>query len=143
MKGLSQMPTKWSIAIAAGVAMIGIATNATALELTQGRVLVFHSEPSGGCPGLDWHLVAGANDRLTGLIAWDDMKEVTRVSGSADQDGKFHLILQPVNGSGNKGSVDGQLPDYNGWLTASVTGAGCPHQDIQVEWFRPHAAGVP
>jgi hypothetical protein len=52
------MRIKWSLALAASVSMIGIATNATDLELTQGRVLGFHSEPSGGCPGLDWHLVA-------------------------------------------------------------------------------------
>jgi len=113
-----------------------IAGNAVALELTDDRVLSFHSQPSGGCPGLDWHLVAGTNNRLTGLIAWDDMKNVARVSGSANKDGKFHLALQPLHGVSSEGSVEGQLPDYNGWLTASVTGAGCPHQEVHVQWFR-------
>jgi hypothetical protein len=76
---------------------------------------------------LDWHLVVGANKQLTGLIAWDDMKNVARVSGSFAEDGKFHLAQQPVDGSASKGSVDGQFPEYTGWLTGSVTGAGCPH----------------
>lgn len=130
-----QMSARRSIGVAAGV-LIGIAGNAVALELTDDRVLSFHSQPSGGCPGLDWHLVAGTNNRLTGLIAWDDMKNVARVSGSANKDGKFHLALQPLHGVSSEGSVEGQLPDYNGWLTASVTGAGCPHQEVHVQWFR-------
>jgi hypothetical protein len=137
------MSTKWSTVIVGGLFMMGLAETATALEPTRGEVLSFHSEGSGECPNLDWYLVVGANKQLTGLIAWDDMKNVARVSGSFAEDGKFHLALQPVDGSASKGSVDGQLPEYTGWLTASVTGAGCPHQQVQVQWQRYAAPGVP
>jgi|ERR1700733_13683027 hypothetical protein len=137
------MSTKWSSVIVAGLFMTGLAGTATALQPTQGEVLSFHSEGYGQCPDLDWHLVVGANKHLSGLIAWDGMKNVARVSGSFDEGGKFHLALQPVDGSASPGNVDGQLPEYTGWLTASVTGAGCPHQQVQVQWQRYSAAGVP
>jgi len=137
------MSTKWSTVVVAGLVMMGLAETATALEPTRGEVLSFHSEGSGECPNLDWHLVVGANKQLTGLIAWDDMKNVARVSGSFVEDGKFHLALQPMDGSASKGSVDGQLPEYTGWLTASVAGAGCAHQQVQVQWQRYAAPGVP
>ena len=136
------MPTKLSTAIVAGLFVMGLAGTATALEPTRGELLSFHSEGYGECPDLDWHLVVGAQKQLTGLIAWDNMKNVARVSGSFNEEGKFHLELQPMSGSGAKGSVEGQLPEYTGWLTASVTGAGCPHQQIQVQWQRYSAAGV-
>jgi hypothetical protein len=119
------MSTKWSTVVVAGLFMMGLAETATALEPTRGEVLSFHSEGSGECPNLDWHLVVGTNKQLTGLIAWDDMKNVARVSGSFVEDGKFHF------------------PEYTGWLTASVAGAGCAHQQVQVQWQRYAAPGVP
>ena len=128
------MSSKLNVAIAAGALMVGLAGSATALELTQGRVLTFHSETANGCPGLDWHVVVGANNQLSGIIAWDNMKDVSRVIGVADKEGKFHLDLQPINGVGNTGTVDGQFPDHNGWLTAHVMGAGCPTEDVKVAW---------
>ncbi|MEJ0015617.1 MAG: hypothetical protein WDN25_03470 [Acetobacteraceae bacterium] len=120
----------------AGTIVAGISANAAALELTPGRVLAFHSEPSGNCPGLDWHVVVRAHNQLTGLIAWNDMQDVVRVHGSTDESGRFQLAFTPVGGKGGKGSVVGQFPDHNGWLSARVMGAGCPSQDVNVEWFR-------
>ena len=137
------MSTNWSTVLVAGLFMMGLAETATALEPTRGEVLSFHSEGYGECPDLDWHLVVGANKQLTGLIAWDNMKNVARVSGSFNEEGKFHLALQPVDGSASKGNVDGQLPEYTGWLTANVMGAGCAHQQVQVQWQRYAAPGVP
>jgi hypothetical protein len=136
------MAGKWSsLFVITGVLATAVAADrAYGLELDPGRVLTFHSEPSDGCPGLDWHVVIGPNHRLTGFIAWDQMKDIARVDGTADVDGKFQLALQPVNGTGSTGSVEGQLPELNGWLVAHVNGAGCPHQDVHVEWFNPTAA---
>jgi hypothetical protein len=95
------MAGKWSsIFVVTGVLVTGVAADkAYGLELDPGRVLTFHSEPSNGCPGLDWHVVIGPNHRLTGFIAWDHMKDIARVDGTADVDGKFQLALQPVNGT--------------------------------------------
>src|SRR6478672_1842215 len=116
------MAGKWgSLFVITGVlATAAAADRAYGLELDPGRVLTFHSEPSDGCPGLDWHVVIGPNHRLTGFIAWDQMKDIARVDGTADVDGKFQLALQPVNGTGITGSVEGQLPELNGWLVAHV-----------------------
>jgi hypothetical protein len=137
------MATKWAKTIAGVALMMGIVGSASALELEQGRILGFHSEPSNGCPGLDWHIVVGARNQLKGMISWDDMHDIVRVSGSADQDGRFHLAFPPMKGSRSGGSIEGQFPDYNGWLTAHVVGVGCPRQDVQVQWFRAPGAGSP
>jgi len=123
--------------------MTGIAGSAGALDLLPGRVMSFHSEPSSGCPGLDWHIVVAANNQLKGMISWDDMHDIARVTGSANPDGRFHLVFPGMKGSGKGGSIEGQFPDYNGYLTAHVVGAGCPQQDVKVEWFRSPGAGSP
>lgn len=136
------MAAKWTKTIAGVTLMMGVAGSAGALELTPGRTMGFHSEPSNGCPGLDWHIVVGAKNQLKGMLSWDDMHDVVRVSGSADQDGRFHLVFPPMKGSPSGGSIVGQFPDYNGWLTAHVVGAGCPQQDVHVEWFRAPGAGA-
>ena len=138
------MATNWLKTIIGVTLMIGIAGSADAVDLEQGRVLGFHSEGSNGCPDLDWHLVVGANRQLKGFMAWDDMHDVVRVSGSANQDGRFHLAFQPMNGSpGSAGSVEGRFPNYNGYLSAHVVGAGCAQQDVKVQWFRSPGAGTP
>jgi hypothetical protein len=87
--------------------------------------------------------VVAANNQLKGMISWNDMKDVARVTGSADRDGRFHLAFPGMNGSGKGGSIEGQFPDYNGYLSAHVMGAGCPQQDVKVEWFRTPSAGSP
>jgi hypothetical protein len=137
------MTAKWTKTIVGVTLMTGIAGSAGALDLLPGRVLSFHSEPSSGCPGLDWHIVVAANNQLKGMISWNDMKDVARVTGSADRDGRFHLAFPGMNGSGKGGSIEGQFPDYNGYLSAHVMGAGCPQQDVRAEWFRTPGAGSP
>ena len=137
------MTVEWAKAIVGVTLMTGIAGTAGALELTPGRILSFHSESSSGCPGLDWHIVVAANNQLKGMISWDDMHDIARVTGSANPDGRFHLVFPGMKGSGKGGSIEGQFPDYNGYLTAHVVGAGCPQQDVKVEWFRSPGAGSP
>lgn len=137
------MAAKWAKTIVGVTLMTGIAGSAGALDLLPGRVMSFHSEPSSGCPGLDWHIVVTANNQLKGMISWDDMHDIARVTGSANPDGRFHLVFPGMKGSGKGGSIEGQFPDYNGYLTAHVVGAGCPQQDVKVEWFRSPGAGSP
>jgi hypothetical protein len=137
------MAAKWAKTIVGVTLMTGIAGSAGALDLLPGRVMSFHSEPSSGCPGLDWHIVVAANNQLKGMISWDDMHDIARVTGSANPDGRFHLVFPGMKGSGKGGSIEGQFPDYNGYLTAHVVGAGCPQQDVKVEWFRTPSAGSP
>ena len=44
-------------------------------------VYVLHSKPEGGCPALDWHVTVGPNHELSGVIGWDNMKSIARLSG--------------------------------------------------------------
>ena len=67
--------------IAAGVAMAAICGVASA-QVPDGRVYTFHSRANAGCPALDWHVVAGPNNTLDGMIAWDDMKAMAHAVGT-------------------------------------------------------------
>jgi hypothetical protein len=61
--------------IAAGLlaltAATGVATAQKPFKLPAGRLYVFHSGPTSGCPGVDWYIVAEVGDTLTGFIAWN------------------------------------------------------------------------
>jgi len=110
------------------------AFSADAFTLTKGRILSFHADPVSGCPSLDWYLVVTTTDRfLTGIIAWDDMKNIGYVSGSVSDKGKVRFTIR-LNGVINIGMVDAQFPEHDGWFTAHITGAGCLQQDVKVPW---------
>ena len=47
-----------------------------------GRVYVAHNRPSGGCPSMDWHVVLGENNTISGTVGADDMKALFRVTGN-------------------------------------------------------------
>ena len=125
--------------------MLGSAGSASALKLQPGWILGFHSEPSNGCPGLDWHIVAGANNQLKGMISWDDMHHVVRVSGSADQDGRFHLVFPPMKGSPAEGALwDRFRITMDGWRlmswapnalirTSGLNGSGSPGPALKAD----------
>src|SRR6266545_4914548 len=88
------------------VAMAQKATNIPA-DPPDGRVYAFHSQRSGGCPSLDWHVVLEPNNSLSGFIATDDMSKVFRVSGTLGPDRTFRLNGKEIGGAGTTGTVDG------------------------------------
>jgi hypothetical protein len=55
---------------------------ALAQETVSGdRVYELHSEAQGSCLSLNWHMVASPDGVLTGMVAWDNQKVVTMVTG--------------------------------------------------------------
>jgi hypothetical protein len=49
---------------------------------TPGRIYTAHTPEVGGCPALDWHIVVGGANTLSGMVGVEDMKTVFRVTGS-------------------------------------------------------------
>lgn len=88
--------------IAAGaLAITAVCGVASAQQGTppDGRVYTFHSRAQGGCPALDWHVVAGANNTLSGMIAWDDMKAMAHATGTLNMAAKtFQMTAHEVGG---------------------------------------------
>lgn len=52
-----------------------------------GRVFALHSDATGTCPSLDWHIVVEPHDVLAGMIAWDNMASMARAIGKIDRAG--------------------------------------------------------
>lgn len=121
--------------LAAAAALVAGATSHQALaQAVQGNVYVFHSQPTGGCPTLDWHVVVGPNHSLSGMIAWDDMKAMARVTGTVDSDNKFTMTAQEVGGQARSATVSGMVRK-DGWLVANVKGPNVDCQGITVPWL--------
>ena len=70
--------------VAAGAVVVTATCNmALAQQVApEGRVYVFHSRPAGQCPSLDWHVVVGENNALSGMVAWNNMKNMANVAGT-------------------------------------------------------------
>ncbi len=115
---------------------------ASAQTIPEGRVYVFHSAATSGCPALDWHVVAGANNSLSGMVAWDSMKSMAMVSGQVGPDRTFKMTGHRVGApAGDPGAtIDGTVGS-DGWLTANVHGAKVNCQGIKVAWFVPPPSG--
>jgi hypothetical protein len=123
--------------IAVGALTLGSMYNAAPAQqvtLPEGRVYVFHSKPTGACPALDWHVVVGANNALSGMIAWDDMKAMASVSGSLTPDRTFSMTAKEVGGQGRTAMVSGTLRT-DGYLIATVKGPKIECDNITVPWF--------
>ena len=78
--------------IAASVLAIAATCGAASAQgvAPPGRVYAFHSQASGQCPALDWHVVVGPNNTLSGMLAWDDMKAMAHVTGSVTPSPHLH-----------------------------------------------------
>ena len=100
-----------------------------------GRVFTFHSRAQGGCPALDWHVVAGANNTLDGMIAWDDMKAMAHATGTLNPTARtFQMSAHEVGGQNRTATVDGSIRQ-DGYLVANVKGQNVNCIGIVVPWF--------
>jgi hypothetical protein len=124
------------------LAAAAICSVAWAQGLPDGRVYTFHSKAQAGCPALDWHVVAGANGTLSGMIAWDDMKAMAHATGTVNmQSHTFQMTAKEVGGQGRTATVDGSVRQ-DGWLIANIKGPKIACTGITVPWFTPgQAAG--
>jgi hypothetical protein len=107
-------------------------------DLPAGRLYIFHSRPHDGCPSLDWHVVLGSDNSLSGLIATNDMSRVFRISGTLKPDRTFHLTGKEVGGAERTGTVDGQVR-HDGWMVADISNVSgpspCNNHTVTVQWW--------
>ncbi len=124
--------------IAAGaLAITAVCGVASAQQGTppDGRVYTFHSRAQGGCPALDWHVVAGANNTLSGMIAWDDMKAMAHATGTLNMAAKtFQMTAHEVGGQNWSATVDGSVRQ-DGYLVANIKGQNVNCTGVVVPWF--------
>jgi hypothetical protein len=133
--------TKFAIIVAGALASTMLCGSVSAQQAPAGRVYVFHSTAQASCPALDWHVVVAGDDSLSGMIAWDDMKAIARVSGKVNMSAKtFAMTAKEVGGQGRTATVDGTVRS-DGWLVANIKGPNINCQGINVPWFVPSPSG--
>jgi hypothetical protein len=120
-------------------AATGVATEQKPpFKLPAGRLYVFHSTPRSGCPGVDWYIVAGAGDTLTGFIAWNNMQSVARATGTLNRrTGTFEMMAHELGGQDQTVTVTGTVSATSGWLTADMQVQDVNCRGIKVPWFTP------
>src|ERR1700755_500408 len=80
--------------------------NSALAQSAQPGLYAYHTGPAvGGCPGLDWHIVLGADSSLTGFVTWDQGEHMAKLAGSIKKDRTFEMDAQEVGGVGKKATV--------------------------------------
>jgi len=115
------------------IALAAVSGLAFAQSPPEGRLYVFHSTAQGGCPALDWHVVAGPNGALSGMIAWDDMKAMAKASGTATA-GKVQMTATEVGGQNRTANISGTIRS-DGWFIVNIAGPNVNCQNITVPFY--------
>jgi hypothetical protein len=89
-----------------------------------GTLFVLHSTAQGACPALDWHIVVGDNGALSGMISWNGMKSIARVTGTTNAEHQFSMTATEIGGEGRTATITGQRRVRDGYLMADVNGPG-------------------
>ena len=128
------------LAAAGATAMAITCSLGFAQGLPEGRVYSFHSGPQGGCPGLDWHVVAQGNS-LDGMVAWNNMKSMAHATGTMNPTAKtFEMTAKEVGGQGRTATITGSVRS-DGWLLANIKGPAVDCKNVAVQWFVPSQSG--
>ncbi len=132
--------TSFKLIAASALAISAMCGIASAQGYPDGRVYAFHSGPQGGCPGLDWHIVASGS-ALDGMIAWDNMKAMARATGTLNLDAKtFQMTAKEVGGQERTATISGSVQS-DGYLVADITGPNVSCKNVTVKWFVASPSG--
>jgi hypothetical protein len=124
--------------LASKLAMVGLLAAASCsppgtptAQPAKTNVFVYHTRPSGGCPGLDWHIVTEPDGSLMGFVAWDRMRHMARLEGKINPDRSFKMDAKEMS-TGRIATVTGTATgDY---IMASINGSGtaCDDKMLQI-----------
>ncbi|MBV9250771.1 MAG: hypothetical protein JO227_16165 [Acetobacteraceae bacterium] len=128
----------------AGKVVVGLGTAALLFGISagtasaQGRLYAFHTGASGTCPGLDWHVYLGEDNKLSGVIGWNHMQSIAKVSGSVKPD---HTFQMEATAGDKKADITGSIQG-DGWMVANIKGVpACEGKTIKVPWYQPSPSG--
>jgi hypothetical protein len=116
------------------------ATNSVSLaqDSLAGKVYAFHSPARGGCPPLDWHIVADTNGTLAGMISWNNMQDMAHATGTYNMQAKtFQMNAREVGGQQRSATITGEIRS-DGWLIANLNGPNADCKRVAVPFLAPH-----
>ena len=126
-----------AIGLGGGLLLLGSVAG-LAYAQQAGRTWMFHSDPKGACPGVDWDVNRVGNN-LRGVIGWDNMQHLATLEGTlVGNNGNFTLNVTEVVGGNRTATITGQVRK-DGWLTVKLqgTGTGCDGQSVNIPIWRP------
>ena len=126
--------------MAAGALGGGAMLNMAHAQVPPGTLYVFHSQPQGACPALDWHIVVGQAGQLSGMISWNGMQSMAHATGSISANRSFTMTATEVGGEARTATITGQART-DGWLTANINGPGVACKGVTIPIFRPGGGG--
>ena len=111
-------------------------------QAPQERVFSFRSNATfSGCPSLDWHVVVQPDYTVSGMVGWQNMQVIARVSGTMDPQSKtYQLTAKEANGK-RTATINGTIiaPDH---ITANIKGPGIDCQGLDVWAYTPQRGPI-
>jgi hypothetical protein len=101
-------------------------------QVMLGEGYMFHSPPTGTCPGLDWHVVVDGDRSVEGMVGWDRMKHTASLTGVLNADDSFHMSAKE-NGGSITAKIDGKVTVSTLTITIDGTGTGCDKKTITMK----------
>jgi hypothetical protein len=114
------------------VIAIGAAAPAVSQAQPAPLVYVVHNAPRPGCPGLVLHFRT-ADKSITGFASYDDMKGVSRITGTRNGIGHFTMTLNPIDPTGPKGTIVGDARSDNAEIHSVLKGEGCNDGPLKIQ----------
>lgn len=122
----------YKLITAAAFAITIMAGTATA-QRTEDEVFTFRANANGACPVLDWHLVVAPDNTVTGMIGWQNMQLLVRVTGTVDLDKRTFSLTGKEAGGNRTATIEGEIISRNQLLVhikAPEANIDCP--DVKV-----------
>jgi hypothetical protein len=120
---------------AATVVAIAIMGGSTAAQQSQeDRIFTFHANATrSGCPDLDWHLVLAPDNTVTGMIGWQHMQLLVRVTGKFDPASRTFSLIGKEAGGNRTATIEGEAISRNHLIArikAPEANVDCPRVEV-------------
>ncbi len=138
---------KMHAAVIAGALLSVVGCNVASAQITGkayvGRIYTLHTDKVGACPSLDWHIVVGPDNTLSGMIGADNMSVLFNVKGTYSADGTFQLTGKEAGGT-RTGAINGVIRRSQRVLVATLGGlpveSPCQGKVVYVKSVEPYNA---
>ena len=115
------------------IAMAIMGGTAAAQQSQEDRIFTFHANASGSCPDLDWHVVLAPDDTVSGIIGWQHMQLLVRVTGNLDRTKRTFSLTGKEVGGDRTATIDGEVISPNHLIVhikAPAANVDCPNVEV-------------